>query len=78
MRRTAAVKELPVPRLHGADGHFHVSYVNMKRLREQWVSFISKIIWIIEKSFFYPKLAAAYTDLNLIDDATLGGGGLQS
>lgn len=78
VRRTAAVKELPVPRLRGANGQFRVSYMNMKRLREQWVSFVSKTIWVIEELFFYPKLAKAYTDLNLIDDATLGGGGLQS
>ncbi len=73
MRRTAAVKELPVRRLRGANGQFRVSYMNMKRLREQWVSFVSKTIWVIEELFFYPKLAKAYTDLNLIDDATLGG-----
>ncbi len=42
-------------------------------LRQQWVSIVSKIIWTIEKSFFYPKLAAAYTDLKLIDDAKLRG-----
>lgn len=39
----------------------------MNRLRQIWASYVSNIIWGLEKVFFYPKLARAYKELNLID-----------
>jgi FkbM family methyltransferase len=35
----------------------------MNRLRALWASLISGVIWAIERAFFYPKLATAYSDL---------------
>jgi FkbM family methyltransferase len=46
----------------------------IRKIRLTWIWLISTTIWSIEKFLFYPKLAIAYKNLKLIDDAPLGGG----
>jgi FkbM family methyltransferase len=44
----------------------------MNFIRSLWISLISNLIWLVEKSFFYPKLTFAYQELNLIHKADGG------
>lgn len=44
----------------------------MIKLRNYWVLALSKLIWLIEKIIFYPKLKLAYKELNL--SSAFGGG----
>ncbi len=37
----------------------------MSKLRNLWVQILSKLIWLVEKIIFYPKLKLAYKELNL-------------
>jgi len=44
----------------------------MSKLRSFWVLVLSKLIWLIERNIFYPKLKIAYKELNL--PSAIGGG----